>query len=225
MSHIPIDDPFLLLLVSGPTAPKESLADKLLASFVSSNFHDRAQKYIPAKSIRSLITQEEVEEELKKIENDRTIAPGVLQTYDHAFRRSLAMWTSTRAQKIFAICVTLEFNPAHLIYIMDRFRTSAFDDESLPLEDACSVADPRIFVEGIWSKAKLDLLDEKQWCYLAPIFTPLRYKYDLWQNCIFPFTKDSSGPKVGAFGSVCMVTIHPDHQEHENMKNVRSHLA
>lgn len=219
MSHAPTTDPFLLLLRSTQSATEQSLADRLLASFVSSTFHDPARKYLPAHSIEKLITPEEVEKELKKVEKDPNAS--IVQTYHHAFRQDLATWISARAQKIFAICVTLELGAQYLLLAMILFRMYKFDDECLPLEEPqSSPPDQHPFNPAIWTSVKLEDFYEKQWRYLSPVFSPFNYNYNLLYNCIFPFTKDSAGPKVGAFGSVCMVTIHPDHQKHENMNNV-----
>jgi hypothetical protein len=219
MAYTTSDDPLLMLLSLSPATTEKSLAEKLLDSFKFSNFHDPPRKYYPANTVKKLITQEVIEEELRKIE--RNSNESIVKAYNHVLRQKLATWILRRAQKIFAVCVTLELGALHLISAMTLFQRHEFVDECLPLDDPrTSPPDKDTFHPAIWTSAKLEDFSEKQWRYLAPVFSPSRYNYDLLYNCIFPFTKDNAGPKIGAFGSVCMVTIHPDHQKYDNLKNV-----
>ncbi|KAF2714315.1 hypothetical protein K504DRAFT_528668 [Pleomassaria siparia CBS 279.74] len=212
----------LLQFIEEPeAATEESLADRLLASFVSSNFHDPARKYLPTESIGNLVTKEEILKELGRIEKGPQRKDAFVQKFNQAVRQELADWITASAQKTFAICITLTLRPRDLLLSMAFFKSYEFNDESLPLQEPqSSPPDQHPFNPKIWTPLRLEDFYEKQWRYLAPVFSPAEYNYDLSCNCIFPFTKDHASPKVGAFGSVCLVKIHKDHQMHHEMDNV-----
>lgn len=100
-------------------AKEKSLSERLLASSVYSNFHDRPRKYAPANSIQTLITQNAIENELDKINDDiDKIEDDLVKQFAQEGiqnRRDIASWIATRAQKIFAICVTFDFSPQNLL--------------------------------------------------------------------------------------------------------------
>jgi hypothetical protein len=196
-----------------PTAD-ESLASRLIESFVSSNFHDPARDYLPEACFSRLITPEKIEDELRKVEETH-------KNYDRKRREDVVTWIREKAQKTFAIAVQCHDDPWHLFLSMELFRVTGFHDTQLPLPDPLLFApSPKQFNKKTWTDLKIRDFYERQWRCLAPVFSPERYNYDLPYNCIFPFTKESVTPKVGAFGSVHKVRIHRDHQLGYTMQHV-----
>jgi predicted DNA-binding protein (MmcQ/YjbR family) len=207
-----------LKLVKEPV-DDQSLASKLIASFVPSNFHDPARDYLPETCITNFVTREKIEEELRKIEE--LPDPEARKLYDRESRATLASWICANAQKSFAIAVQTDLDPLHLLLSMAIFSVKGFDDRNLPLADPhTSSPSAEHFNKQIWIDVKIRDFYDKQWRCLAPVFSPQKYDYNLPYNCIFPFTKESVTPKVGAFGSVHKVRIHPDHQKHYSMQHV-----
>ena len=189
----------------------QSLASKLLASFVPSNFQDPARDYLPDKCITDLITGDRIEGEFEKGD----------QVCDTAQLRELTLWVCAKACRTFAITVQCDLGSIQLLLAMLVFKKTHFDDEKLPLADPQQIAaSPEQFDRRIWSDLKLRDFYDKQWRCLVPVFSPDRYDYNLLDKCIFPFTKESAIPKVGAFSSVHKVQIHPDHQKHQQMHKV-----
>lgn len=215
----PIINPLAIRRRTAPSVPEYSLASKLLESLVPSNFYDPARKYLPIEVLGKLITEKDVEKELEKIANDPDET--IVQAYNADIRREFTKWILENARQTFAICVSLDLGARGLMESMAFFNAGGFDDNSLPLADPQrSPPNQDLFDLETWSPAKLDGFWEKQWAYLVPVFGPSKYDYNLLDNCILPFTKDSARPKIGAFGFVWKVTIHPDHQQHDKMENV-----
>lgn len=214
-------DAFLLNcldLLEEPTL-NQSLVNQLMARFVSSTFHDSARDYLPASCIEKLITTENIEIELGRIE--KTVNQKILQDHNYAYRIELADWICATARKTFAIVIQCDLDPLPLLLSMAMFREFGFDDKDLPLADPQATPPSRtMFDRRIWTGLKLRDFHDKQWRCLVPVFSPEKYDYNLLHNCIFPFTKESVTPKVGAFSSVYKVRVHKDHQRHKHLKHV-----
>jgi hypothetical protein len=81
----------------------ESLASKLISSFVVSNYHDPARDYLPESCFTRLITEANILEELMSIEEVPNSE--IHKRYDRNRRKALADWIRTSAQRTFAIVV------------------------------------------------------------------------------------------------------------------------
>ncbi|KAF1832274.1 HET-domain-containing protein [Decorospora gaudefroyi] len=193
-----------------------SLASELIDKFVSSNFQEPPRDYLPATCIPKLVTKKKIEAELKKIEE---MESPFREVYPHDARERLATWICEHAPKCFAI--TLQCDPKDAVYLllsMAIFEDLKFHDGLLPLADRQLPTPPPEHpydydeVSQVWTKLKIWDFCDKQWRCLVPEFSPEQYNYNLPDECIFPFTKLSVTPKVGAFGTVHKVLIHPDHQ-------------
>jgi hypothetical protein len=64
-----------------------------------------------------------------------------------------------------------------------------------------------------------------QWEFLAPVFSPDEYSYNLPSECILPFTWKDPKPKEGAFSAVYRVKIHAAHQKHPDLKDASDHTS
>lgn len=203
---------------------EQSLASSLIASFVPSNFHDPPRDYLPETRFMGLVTKERIEAELRKIE-DMPVREGQ-KNFNRASREVLARWICEKAPKTFAIAVQCEPDPHHLLLSMALFKAGLFDDRNLPLPDPLQLTPPpRVFHKKVWTSQKIHDFYNKQWHLLVPVFSPDQYSYNLLHSCIFPFTKEDVTPKVGAFGSVHKVRVHPDHQRRYSMQHVSRCLS
>lgn len=197
----------------------DSLASRLIASFVPSNFHNPPRDYLPETRFMELVTKESIEAELRKIE-DMPVRDGQ-KNFNRASREVLARWICEKASKTFAIAVQCEPDPHYLLLSMALFKAGLFDDRNLPLPDPLQSTPPqKVFHKKVWTSQKIHDFYNKQWHLLVPVFSPDQYSYNLLNNCIFPFTKEDVTPKVGAFGYVHKVRVHPDHQRRYSMQHV-----
>lgn len=218
-SQAEIDDLTQTLDLLDDPVDEQSLASSLITSFVASNFHDPPRDYLPEKRFTELVTKEKIEAELRKIED--TPPREGRKKFGHAYREGLARWICENAPKTFAIAVQCEPDPYYLLLSMALFKAHHFNDKNLPLPDPLSsTPPPHIFHKNVWTNPKIHDFYNKQWHLLVPVFSPSRYSYDLLHNCIFPFTKEDITPKVGAFGSVHKVRVHPDHFRSHAMQHV-----
>jgi hypothetical protein len=201
---------------------RESLASRILASFQSSTFDTRTPDFLPADLIEQLVTREIIREELELEEAERRY------NLDTARQVRLVDWILAEAKTVFAITVTCGRNAVDTLMTMNRFQRFNFNDARLPVDDprttknlvAHSSLTPEYFDSRIWSKFALYDFYEKQWKFIAPIFGPSRYIYDLSSDAILPFFLAGDVPKMGAFSSVYQVKIHPAHLKHHNLRYV-----
>ncbi|KAF2677147.1 HET-domain-containing protein [Lentithecium fluviatile CBS 122367] len=132
-----------------------------------------------------------------------------------AQKNGLISWIHENARKIFAITVQCRLEVTYLVLCMLHFQQCGFKDTRLPVgnprpPDKMSQppVPPEYFHEDIWSRSMMYDFYDKQWKYLAPVFTPNQYNYNLSPACILPFTSRSGQPKAGPFGTVHRVKIH-----------------
>lgn len=204
--------------VPRPKPRPESLADRILKSFEASTFDARRQDYLPHNCITTLITPESIANELKldSLEIDTSV------------KEQFVNWILTAASKVFAITVECDLGENKLLTSMIDFQESNFTDQRLPIKSPRRptgstqppVPTPKQFDPDIWTTFRLYNFYEKQWKYLAPVFSAHQYEYNLTSECIFPFTVIDKRDG-GAFSSVYRVKIHPTHTEHSNIQEVR----
>ena len=72
----------------------------------------------------------------------------------------------------------------------------------------------------MWTQSSVNYFHEKSWRNLMPVLLPLTYNWDLNRSIIYPVIKVGTEPKVGPFGSVCMDTVHQEHQRYVSINNV-----
>lgn len=206
--------------VSEPT-----LEAKLIACFKKSNFHDPEQDYAPLQEVKQLITLSVVQKEIHNYEQSRVILTDTNQQakyeeIDDDFKVQLAHWIPRYGYRTFATAVVSGFSSLDLIHFMAECAEDELTDEDLPLLRA-----EEIVQKCVPEAAKVRNFCSQRWSFLAPIFSPEHYDYNLSNNCIFPFEKDAMKSRTGAFGSVSKVRVHGDHQEHKDMEHVRSYTS
>lgn len=200
--------------------PEPTLQAELFARLKKSNFHDPEQDYIPSKDVKRLITVAIVQKEIQNYDRARRLLtdPDQIEKYndigdDH--KNQLAHWIPEHGYRTFAAAVVSGFNSLDLIHFMVQYAEQALDDEYLPSEQA-----EELVQKCVPELAKVRSFRSARWSFLAPIFSPRQYDYDLSGNCVFPFERDVLVSQRGTFGSVSKVRVHPDHQEHRNMGHV-----
>ncbi|KAF2621901.1 hypothetical protein BU25DRAFT_229810 [Macroventuria anomochaeta] len=207
------------------------LVDRILKSFVSSNFHDPARDYLPEGCLKDLVTQSAIATELHSFDGEFRSLPEDKKkkkiqkmNCDIEYREELATWILKNAPRTFAVALQCESDPILLVIAMSIFRDNNFTDESLPIPDlmpSTKIFPPAIWTSSVklWTPVKIHNFYEKQWKCLVPVFSCAKYDHDLlYDNYIFPFTKVGAAPKVGAFSFVHRVVIRDDHQRHVNME-------
>lgn len=221
----------------GHSASPAPLVDRIFDEFSESDFHDQKEQYLPNGAFSTLINQHSITSELHKVKGELTkplagkSKRAILKICHPASNREeLASWILQNAARVFAITLQCELEPISLVFAMSLFRHHNFTDRKLPIPDLAP--DSRTFPPNLcggdvklWSRGRIRNFYDNQWKYLVPVFSTLRYDYNLlFNNYIFPFTRVDATPKTGAFSFVHKIRIHHDHQKHPNMELVRSVL-
>lgn len=222
----------VVVATNGISQSRKQSLDRLIESREKSNFHDPEQVYYPKDNTRQLITTTSIEKEFKKStkafsfledddEDDNKAFYQKFESYHqkHA-QEELAGWVSNKAHKTFATAYVSGLRPLDLLAYMVTFRNAGFTDEDLPSE----AVQKATLGSGMSPAREQDFCDQR-WKFLAPVFTPQQYDYNLPSSCIFPFTKDATMSRKGAFGMVSKVKVHSEHQRHPNMQYVRIDTA
>lgn len=196
-----------------------TLESKLIACLQRSNFHDPVQEYAPLKCVKQLITSEVVRKEIENYEKAlQALTNEDLKTrYDDIeseYKEQLINWIPEYGYQTFATAIVSGLSSLDLIHFMAEF-AEHLTDEDLPLDSVQETVQ-----ECVLEAAKARNFCSQRWIFLAPVFSPRQYDYNLSDNCIFPFEKDATKSRTGAFGSVSKVRVHLDHQEHGDMEYV-----
>lgn len=196
-----------------------TLESKLIACLQKSNFHDPEQEYAPLGHVRDLITPEVVKKAIWNYEKARRSLVDVddqarYEDIDPEFEKDLIAWIPELGYRTFATAIVSGFSSLDLIHFMGEF-SEHLTDEDLPLDSAQNILE-----KCVQEAAKIRNFCSQRWSFLAPVFSPNQYDYKLSNNCIFPFEKDATKSRTGAFGSVSKVKVHLHHQEHQHMEHV-----
>jgi hypothetical protein len=186
------------------------------------------QYFLPADAIDSLITIESIEKEIMW----RNIK---LQHGQSHFQVATRVLRS--APKLFCVLVILR-----RAYYIGEFLEENLDDTDLPfVRDnknrrsghfrLCSRLHPQKPLKSMshWTPKEIQDFSREQWSVMTPMFEggELIKHYEFGDNCVFPFTRDEERRqiKVGGFGSVWEIEIHPAHHSfHSKVGNSLSTL-
>jgi hypothetical protein len=185
------------------------LENRIVNSFVASNFDIPDRYYLTETSIFELITKKAVMEELSHNK--------LFQQRPDDAKAAVIDWICNEAPKVFAITLQCNIDDEAMFPCMVMFKKHGFRDTNLPL--ASQESHPKAFPPKIWRNRIREFLN-KQWSCLVPKFTSKTYDYDLPENCILPFTSQSAGAKDGSFSFVRRIRVHEHHMEHEGIKDV-----
>ncbi|KAM0427798.1 hypothetical protein ACHAPT_007255 [Fusarium lateritium] len=208
--------------VSAPVATDNAvdadldLRDKIFDAMKENN---EGKEFIPADVIACLASRDAVEAELMhKFKNDL-----LTKLVDYVLNKP--------AIKVFLILVSCQ-----KISAMAKIYDSGFGDHHLPLDEqnstnggkrqtqlqslsqhdsSCSVLNPLLS----WRLADRREFLEKQWVFMAPVFTREKFAYKLHTRCPLPFIPFSdeeqieNGTRGGLSGSVQEIKVHEAHQK------------
>jgi hypothetical protein len=194
-----------------------SLAGRIFKCKATTNFHDWELEYYPEGCVKDLITPLAIRQELAKFpvtlagltaEKQKTLQKFAEEEY----LEDLACWVFKNAQKTFALNLVCGHNDLNFFGSILIFKMRGFTDAKLSVVVPDSAEGQTIFDPKIWQPIQTKTFVSERWKFLAPVFSPTTYNYDLPERSIFPFTRDANVSKEGAFGSVFKVKIHPNHQ-------------
>ncbi|GAP87898.1 putative protein kinase domain-containing protein [Rosellinia necatrix] len=181
----------------------KSLNEKLLDSMELGN--DAAERFLPAKSLAQLITEESVKTTLEPIKP-------LLSDID---MKELVQFVCTKARAVFATLVWCSKEP----FILAFYR-AGFTDKMLPVSrsgatlvphnDEYTPAAQATSKDTGWTSVIATQFSDNQWYFISPVFKSSQFHYPLLKKYHMPFLNTSSGD-AGRFGEVKKCTIHRDH--------------
>lgn len=192
------------------------LRDKIFEATQESN---EGKNFIPADAIIWLASRETVKAELIDWFSDELVAGLV----DYVLTKP--------AIKVFLILVMCKNVGA-----LDKMRSSGFGDDHLPLDEQTITKDgkrqrqlqslsqlsylgPVLEPLRSWRVAERREFLEKQWAFMAPVFTTEKFAYKLHNRCplpFIPFTEEDwaqGATHEGLSGSVKEIKVHEAHQK------------
>jgi len=197
------------------TTLEQPLEFKILDAIVESTFDGRTRHYLPEGLIVEMVTGGSIREEL------RLEHPGesITRKFDQSRQAELVDWILQGARKLFAICIQCDIrHQNNLLAALIQFKKHGFDDGSLPIRNpwrnnraGVSTSRDPVFSRQIWSQTRHGDFYDNQWQFLAPVFGLNQYDFYLAPECILPFRMVANETEAGAFSSVYMVEIHPNH--------------
>ncbi|USP72781.1 Mitogen-activated protein kinase kinase kinase ANP1 [Curvularia clavata] len=176
----------------------DSLADRLVMSFVESNFDTMPRSFAPARSLERLITPDTVTIELRRF---------VSQTDDGG--KTMAQFICSKAPKTFATAVYVGLVRKKLYKMMMSMQEHGITDDDLPFVPN-STEHKWEPVRRLWSKPIELQFSDAQWKFHVPIFVDNRQHKELLPSCILPITRTSM-TQHGAFSMVYKARVHEDH--------------
>lgn len=199
----------------------ESAWEAFESSMCNSKF-DKARKFMPEGALRSLVTTDFVLRCLGSVRHNSE-------------DNELVSYILNRARKLFAICVYIGLSRDDLQHAMSLFRDAGFDDQQLPL----GRSDSKLSTPGgypnpifkssaaqsvlaslesqkskwpkVWRPRATRDFFEKQWSFLAPVFSNAETSVDIPALCVLPFIEKQVSMSRGSFAEVYKYKIHPDH--------------
>ena len=189
-----------------PHAP--SLRDLIPSHFVQSHFDSVPRDFMPADIIDELVTPVAVQRELLM---------GIVTSEE----KNVIEYIITKARRLFAITIGVGFTREELLWAMESFMDCNINDiDSLPIlndnfetrirKSVLTEIDP----EGVvWTSSRRFYFYNRQWSFLAPVFSTRGAHYDLHTKSILPFLDRDTERREGPFGYVFKVVIHPRYLE------------
>ena len=199
-----------------------SLGDQLLSQIID---NERTPKYLPVGALERLMTDKNIRAEL---DDHECISPDIKDT--------LVDYIRNKARKCFATLIFMKMVPR-----IEFFRQCGLADEYLPFEfvnvgDICKVkisngtfidieSPKRFYSKPQWDKLTWGDFIEKQWRFLAPVFTKDVWQHEFHKDCPMPFLmpdpdSDKQIHRETLFSDVRQWRIHSDH-----IKGVSSRIS
>jgi len=188
---------------------------------VDSDF-DKTKRFLPTGDLDRIITTAFVLKAMDVRQNNEQISP-------------LVEYVLKKGKRLFSISVYTGFVQEDLQCAMELFKDADFDDSKLPIgrtqsgSPALNAAVPNPTFTNSAAHANLTLLHqpdkkkvwsngkiareffEKQWMFLAPVFSTDEPTRNIPALSILPFIQKQLRPKKGPFSHVFKCEIHADH--------------
>ncbi|KAH7395183.1 heterokaryon incompatibility protein-domain-containing protein [Phaeosphaeria sp. MPI-PUGE-AT-0046c] len=203
------------------------LADTIPTYFETSTFDSQERQYLPETCLKEyIVTKATVNREFRRASE--------FGEYETEVLAEVSSWVVEMASKTFATTVQCHLDANYLLLSMINFFNEEFDDTRLPIKDPRSPnsesarpARTDAFSLMLWSDQRHDEFFRFQWSFLAPVFIPQSYEYDLLIECILPFKRvKDTVPRAGSFSSVFKVSVQPDHQQrHSSLESPSAQLV
>lgn len=237
------DDPLLLESVASlpPQASVHNLISELMKARLSS-YNNEGQKlwFIPKRELRRVINRQAVKSELRRQLPRDCLFSQKIDSYANMVCQDLHFKDEKTGKKkiksyrkVFALLVLAEsslsifkcLKEGNDLSDQDLPLTLQFNEDNLPeLSRRNDSTRQPIKCFQNWTPVKLENFYKFQWWLLAPFFSPdsggvVRH-YVLQDDHIMPYVSPKHGQelptvRIGGYGEVHMVYIHPDHHEFE----------
>jgi hypothetical protein len=215
------------------------LADELMKARLSARSSEgQSAWFVPKKELRRIINRDAVRLELIRQLRPSNTSSKKIKSYAKRVCQDVQIqeYRQDRTgnetfRKLFALLVLMDFSSSIIRCLEDEH---GFSDQDLPLtlqrrEDGL----PELFRRGdnvrkpiecfkSWSSVNLETFHRIQWWLLAPFFLPdedgIVKHYILQNEHILPYIspnlkEEQPVDKMGGFGEILMVHIHPDYHE------------
>lgn len=190
---------------------RDSFLQKISEASITSSFDNLQRKYLPHGLLEELVTVKTTEEGLMStlsLEQDDKEMESMYRT----FNNPICDWLTTEAKAVFAITIDCDLEPEQLIQAFANFQLEGHSDRRLPIEDPTkNYPWSKAFDREIWARHNMRTFYEKQWQYLAPVFSITQFDFKFADDIILPMTGDMNDSSKGGFSLVRKVHIHPNH--------------
>lgn len=185
----------------------QSLGDQIMEGLVVSTFPPGShQVYMPEGYLDQLITEQSIIGELAGM---FSLSPEE-QTDTHV-DESLIEYILKLAKKVFALSLICGIEAEALHEAMKIFKSTDFDDGSLPVKFTDSDEDP--WAQLRWPELVTHKFRQRQWMFLVPIFLRGMLNVNLEPHHILPFALAPNEKPEGRSHNMWEVTVHEAHQE------------
>jgi len=198
---------------------RQNLLERIAFAYETSKFDDKDEQFLPTERLGELISMDVIRNVLGLTDNNPFSKPETEQ---------LIGWIHDNAARVFAITILCNVSREGAIASMINFLrpTVNFKDSDLPIPNPRLTSPPTTptyfqDVKRFWNLTQIGQFYDTQWKFLAPIFRPGVYEYDLEPDCILPFTRKDKLTRVGGFSNVYKVHIHAKHCQMDGIGEVR----
>jgi hypothetical protein len=203
-----------------------TLSDQIVNKYEISTFDTGEKQYLPVVYVEELLTLENI---VKELDDKNVLGPGDLDLQADQEKKAIVDYIlSQPARTVFAIVVVVgsgQLRGQTLRSLIASLMRTGLVDAKLPATENYFRTHHWISSKNRparpWKPATVNDFLQKQWIFLAPVFSPTKFQFDLRPNYILPMVvKPSSRKRRGNFATVFEVEVHSAHLRHES-RNVR----
>jgi hypothetical protein len=193
---------------------KQRLSTQMLNKYVASKFDDSDSEFLPHGCIDDLVTLESIVEELSE---NRQSKPEDLESQERSAIREITDFVLNHdAKKVFAITILCQLRGEELETAIRQFIKIPLTDSRLPVNKGYLMGHSSD-TASLWHKLRDNDFYHYQWGFLAPVFSPSNYIFDLQANHVMPFVEiynDTKDKDTGGSSQVFKIKIHEAHNKY-----------